>query len=288
MNAAQLIGLAVQVSLALIVFSVALNTRTGDLLWLFHRPGLLLRSMLSMYVVLPVVVALMAAAFSLNVPIEVALFALAVSPVPPILPNKEVKAGASTSYSVALLAVSALVAVVATPLAIWLLGRVTGRDIGISPQAVFRIVAMSVLLPLLAGALVRQFAPSFAARVSRPLSLAAAALLVLAFIPVIVKAWPAMLAHVGNFTLVAIILIVLVGLLVGHLLGGPDPGDRSALALSTAARHPGVAVAVASAIAPDDHSVVAAVLLAFLVSVIATGPYAKWRGRSAAARGASA
>jgi BASS family bile acid:Na+ symporter len=86
-------------------------------------------------------------------------------------------------------------------------------------------------------------------------------------------------AQIGNFTLVAIAVIVLVGLLVGHLLGGPDPRDRTALALSTASRHPGVAAGVAMAVMPDDRSVLAAVLFAFLVAVIVTTFYGKWRKR---------
>ena len=76
-------------------------------------------------------------------------------------------------------------------------------------------------------------------------------------------------------------VFVLASLLIGHLLGGPDPGDRTVLALASASRHPAVAMAAASAIsAPEKHPAVsAAVLLAFLVSAIVTGPYVKWRKR---------
>jgi BASS family bile acid:Na+ symporter len=70
-----------------------------------------------------------------------------------------------------------------------------------------------------------------------------------------------------------------VALVVGHLLGGSAPEERSVLALSTATRHPGVAMAVASAVTPDPKPIAAAVLLAVLVSAVVAFPYVKWSAR---------
>jgi bile acid:Na+ symporter, BASS family len=97
--------------------------------------------------------------------------------------------------------------------------------------------------------------------------------------------WPALVAQIGDFTLLAIVVFVVAGLAVGHWLGGPHPDDRTVLALSTATRHPGVAVAIAQVNAPDDHSIAAAVLLAFLVGTIVSVPYVKWRARRHSLRG---
>ena len=83
MDLKQLVLLALQVSILCTVFGFGLNTLVHDLLYLARRPGLLLRSVLSVLVVMPV----LAVAFSktLNLPhaTEVALVALAISPVPP-------------------------------------------------------------------------------------------------------------------------------------------------------------------------------------------------------------
>jgi len=274
---AQLIGLVLQASLAVIVFCVALNAQRGDMVSLLRRPGLWLRSILAMNIIMPLIAVLLAGAFALNRQIEVALIALAVSPVPPILPNKLMKAGASRSYSVALLALSAAMAVVLIPATIWLLGQAFGREVLVPPAAVFKAVAMSVLAPLLAGALVRELAPNVAAKISGPMAKLANVLLLAAFVPVVVVAWPELVKELGNFTLVAIAVLTLGGLLVGHVLGGPHDGDRTALALSTASKHPGVAIAVAGIIAPGDKSIVAAVLLAFLFGILVTAPYTRRR-----------
>ena len=63
------------------------------------------------------------------------------------------------------------------------------------------------------------------------------------------------------------------------MLGGPQPEDRTVLGLSAARRHPGMAMAMAHTLAPDDKVIPAAVLLIVLVAFIATIPYAKRRGR---------
>ena len=277
MTIAQIIGLVLQASLGVIVFCVALNAQRGDMVSLLRRPGLWLRSILAMNIIMPLIAVLLAGAFALNRQIEVALIALAVSPVPPILPNKLMKAGASRSYSVALLALSAAMAVVLIPATIWLLGQAFGREVLVPPAAVFKAVAMSVLAPLLAGALVRELAPNVAAKISGPMAKLANVLLLAAFVPVVVVAWPELVKELGNFTLVAIAVLTLGGLLVGHVLGGPHDGDRTALALSTASKHPGVAIAVAGIIAPGDKSIVAAVLLAFLFGILVTAPYTRRR-----------
>jgi BASS family bile acid:Na+ symporter len=277
MTTVQWIGLAIKASLMIIVFCVALHTQRGDLLSLLRRPGLALRSVLAMNIIMPIIAALLAFAFALNRQIELALIALAVSPVPPILPNKQVKAGASTSYAVGLLALASVVAIVLIPVTIDLLGRLFGRDVTVPPAAIFKALGITLLAPLLAGAIVRELAPGLAARLVKPLTLVGNIVLVAACVPILVVAWPELTKQIGNFTLVAIVVLVLIGLLVGHVLGGPDPGDRTALALSTAQRHPGVAVTVAAIVAPHDKSVVMAVLLAFLVSIIVTIPYTKWR-----------
>src|SRR6478736_8918521 len=190
MSTAQIIGLVIQASLITIVFCVALNTERGDIVSLLRRPGLWLRSVLAMNILLPLLAALLAGAFALNRQIEVALIALAVSPVPPILPNKLMKAGATRSYSVALLAMSAAVSIVLIPLMIWMVAKAFGHEVIVPPRIIFKVLATSVLAPLLAGALVRELAPGLAAKISGPLALVANILLVAAFVPVLVVAWP--------------------------------------------------------------------------------------------------
>jgi bile acid:Na+ symporter, BASS family len=120
------------------------------------------------------------------------------------------------------------------------------------------------------------------------LMLAATVLLVVSVIPILFTAWPAIASLIGNGTLAAIAVFILAGLAAGHLLGGPEPDNRSVLALATASRHPAVAMAIASANFPDQKLVPAAVLLYLLISAILSAPYLKWIGRQHGGRSVAA
>jgi len=75
---------------------------------------------------------------------------------------------------------------------------------------------------------------------------------------------------------------VAIGLIVGHLLGGPDPRDCVVLALATASRHPGVALAIAAANFPQEKRVLGAILLYLLISLVVSVAYLAWRRRELA------
>jgi bile acid:Na+ symporter, BASS family len=69
-----------------------------------------------------------------------------------------------------------------------------------------------------------------------------------------------------------------IGLAVGHILGGPLAGDRTALAISTSSRHPAVALAIATSGTVSEPKPELAIILLYLVvaSIIAL-PYQRWR-----------
>ena len=159
MDQKQLVILALQVSIVSIVFSFGLRSTSDDLLYLLRRPGLLLRSLLAVLVIMPVLAVVLTRLFDLRDTVEVTLIALAISPMPPLLPKKEVQAGGRRSYALALMATMAALAVVAVPLAVELLARYSGRPFGVPPGGIARIVLVTVFLPLLAGLAVRAMLP---------------------------------------------------------------------------------------------------------------------------------
>jgi bile acid:Na+ symporter, BASS family len=151
---------------------------------------------------------------------------------------------------------------------------------------VARIVVLSVLAPLAIGMAVRRVVPAFAERIATPVSLVGTVLLVAGALVVLVSAWPAIVSLIGNGTILAIAAFTLIGLVVGHLLGGAYPEDRTVLALSSASRHPGVAMAIAAANVPGQKLVGAAVVLYLLLSAVVSIPYLIWsRHQSAATTG---
>lgn len=279
MDLARLIRVAIPASILLLVFSLGLRATAADATYLLRRPVLLLRALLAMNVVVPLVAAALAALFDLTPAVKIALLAMAVSPVPPILPGKQLKLGGRASYVYGLLVAASLAAIVLVPLAIEVLGRLFQREAHIGVAVVAKLVMLTVLLPLVAGLAVRHLAPGLAERVAPWTSRLGNVLLLAGLLPVLVAAWPGIVSLIGNGTVLAIAAVVAAGLAAGHLLGGPDAEDRTALAIASSMRHPGVALAIAQVNFPGETLVRAAVLLFLLVNVIVTMPYGAWRKR---------
>jgi BASS family bile acid:Na+ symporter len=95
-------------------------------------------------------------------------------------------------------------------------------------------------------------------------------LLIAGALQVLIAAAPAMAALVGDGSLLAITALVVCAIAAGYALGGSSEHERSTLAIATAMRHPGIALAIASFNVPEAANVGAAVLLYVLASVVLT------------------
>jgi bile acid:Na+ symporter, BASS family len=288
MDAATLLPLLVKASILLMVLGIGLNASWRDALYLFRHPSLLFRSVLSMNVIMPLVAAALVVAFDLPLTVKVALVALAVSPVPPILPKKELKAGGDAPYAIGLLVAIAALAIITVPLAVSWFASAFDRSGEISPLAVAKVVLTSVLAPLAVGIAVRQWFPALAKRFAGRIGTLGNVLLILSVLPLAYAAWPAISALFGNGTVAVIAVMAVIGLVVGHVLGGPRSDDRTVLALSTASRHPAVALAAAVASGEETKAVLAAILLYLIVAAIVSVPYVMWRRRTEIAAPGSA
>jgi BASS family bile acid:Na+ symporter len=280
MTLAQVTIVALQASIFATVFCLGLEATLQDALSLFRRPRALLRALLAINVVMPVFAATLAAVFSLKPVVEVALVLLAVSPIPPILPQQQLKAGGSSSYIYGLLVAAGILSIVFVPVSIQILGLAFSRNVHISPMAVAEVVTMTILLPLGLGILVHWRAPGFARRRGRLLAFIAAGLLLVSIIPLLIVAGREMLLLIGNGTLLAMIAFTVVGLAAGHGLGRPDPGEQTTLALATASRHPGLAIVIAATNFPaQKKQIAAAILLYLVVRTLVVLPYSRRRKR---------
>jgi BASS family bile acid:Na+ symporter len=277
MTTAQWLTLALQVSLFLLMVTLGLKATLRDLTFLFRHPAMLIRAVLSMFVVMVVLAVIADRVFNLPPAVKIALVFLALAPVPPILPAKQFKAGGSQSYVFGLLVGAAVVSLAVVPIALKAVERVFDVPLHMPMPKVISAVMMSIIAPLVVGVVLSAVAPGLARRIARPMSIAATVVLVLAFLPVLFSTLPLLWELVGNGVLIALFAFSVVGLIVGHLLGGPDPDNRSVLALATAARHPAVALSIAMANFPDERAVVAVVLYHLIVAAIVSLPYLRRR-----------
>ena len=225
---------------------------------------------------MPACAVALAAAFELRTAVKWALVTLAISPVPPFLPIKQINAGGRAPYAISLLVVEALAAIGFVPGAIVVCGSVFHNDAYIGISTVTLIILATVLVPLALGMLARRFAPNLAAQISDPVGRVGSLLLLIGLAGMLLINVGGMVSLFGDGTILAIVAFSVLGLAVGHALGGPEPAGRAVLALASAARHPGIALAIVTANLPDHRSGLAAILLFVVVSMIVPIPYLRW------------
>jgi BASS family bile acid:Na+ symporter len=270
--------LALKLSVVAAILAIGLGATTADLVYLWRRPRQLARSLVAMYVAVPVVILLLAKLLPLTLPVRTAVLVLAISAGAPLLPKKLMRLGRE-GYVFSLVVTSSILAWVAVPLWVEVLAAAFGRDTSVDSMALARLIAKAFFAPLVLGMLLRRPLAKVADRLSEGLLAAAGAVLTVAGLALLALHGHLLVAA-GLEPLLALLAMTFVALAVGHLLGGPDAADRAALAVSCASRHVGIALLAASTVpGPKTAALVVAYVLA---SALASGLYLRWRRPPAA------
>jgi predicted Na+-dependent transporter len=241
--------------------------------YLWRRPGLLLRSLLAMYVLVPLAALILVKALTLPPGVEIGLLVLAVSAGAPLLPRKLLHIG-DGAYIFSLVVTSTLLAIVLVPAWLAALGPQFGNPPNLESSRVAWVLVKSFFLPLAVGMLVRWFFPTFAQQVGDRLMAIAGLVLTACALALLILHWDVLLeaGWPGVLTLATLIVLALA---IGHGLGGPAEEDRTALAIACSTRHLGIAVLVAASLPGPRTAVIIAVYI--LTSAVISIPYLRWR-----------
>ena len=268
-----------KLSVAGIIVAIGLDSTWRDIGYLWRRPGLLLRSVLAMYVLVPFVTVVAVALLELSPGVEAGLLVLAVSAGAPLLPRKLLKIG-DGAYIFSLVVTSSLLAIVLVPTWLAIIGAALGREIGLSVGQVAWVLTKSFLAPLVVGMLFRWRFPQLADRVGRTLMAVAGAVLTISALTLLALHLDILL-QASWLGVSALAGIGVAALAIGHLLGGPLPEERTALAIACATRHLGVAVLVAASLPGPRTAVIVALYI--VTSALVSLPYLRWRRGTAVA-----
>jgi BASS family bile acid:Na+ symporter len=280
-DAASIVKLMLIGGIILNVVSIGVRARPQDALTLIRQPALGARAMLAMFVLVPAFVLLLTTWLDLPRPAAAVLLALSVAPMPPLISNKEVKAGGDASYAIGLQVLATAFSLVAMPLMLTVAGLIFGKQFPFEPTAMVTVLALTVAVPMALGMAIGHFLPNSVPLVATWASRIGLVSLGLASLALVAARWGDIAARLGGGTLLVCVVIVAFALLVGQWLGGPDDGNRNALAITCAARHPGVAISVVSGLFPEDAAAILGMAgLYWITSFAMTIPYLKWRKAS--------
>jgi len=272
-----ILKLVLLLGVVLLVLAIGIRARLEQPLLLLRRPALALRAMVAMYVALPAFVLVLVWLVPLQACVGAVLLGFAVSPVLPPWAKKGAAVGGQTDYVIGLQVLSSGVALLVVPLMIWIVYRMFGVETALDPLAVELVLLVTVAAPLALGMGLARLYPG-AARLADRADRAGGVVLLLGAVVLLIVNGRAILGVIGQGTLIATVAVILFGLLVGHLLGGPDPGNRGALAEATVLRHPAIALLLASGAFPErEATVLGAVLMYLVASLLLSVPYERWR-----------
>jgi BASS family bile acid:Na+ symporter len=274
----------------LLMLTLGVETELADLAKLWRQPQLLMRALFAALVLFPVgagvIVYVLLKGPPAAVPIGLGLVVLAAAPGAPLLTQRASMAGGNLAIATSLQATLAALAVVTTPLTLLIFTAIfTNVEVSGNFLVIGKQVLIVQFLPLGLGLLVRRLGGDAAANIGNLLTTVANTLFIVLLVFLLGLSW-VLLPTVPWRGFAVIPPVVLLGLACGHLLGGPELGNRSSIATGVIARNAGLALFLLAANgAPQSIPTIIAYMV---VGAITALPYNIWikRQQAAAAVGA--
>jgi BASS family bile acid:Na+ symporter len=262
-----LVVIALQAGIVCVVVATGLRSRWSDATYLLKRPGMLARSIIARNILVPLIALAIASVYAREPAVRAAMLVLSVTGVPPTLPESEFRAGSREQTALGILISQTLLAIVFVPAGLLAFNAILGTQVVVTSSEVVAVVGELTLVPFFVALVVSYVSHPFATRISLPIHRLGQMLLIAGTLAIAIAFSRTWIQLAGNGTLLAVALMVLASLAVGHALGGQRRHDRIALAIASASSHPGIAIAIVTGNARTAvvGQIVAAVLLYIVI-----------------------
>ena len=269
-------------SVAMIAFvlssmvAMGLGLTVSQIIAPLRRARLVGLSLVANFVLMPVAALGLAALLRLDEPLGVGLLLLGTAAGAPFLPKLAQIAKGDLAFAVGLMVLLMVVTVAYLPLVLPLLLP----GVSVNPQKIARSLFLLMLLPLAGALAVRAWFPDLAVRTKPFLDKFSNLSLILLVVLITIANVNNVVAVFGTRGILAGIIFIASGFVVGWLLGGPEISTRRVLALGTAQRNIAAALVVGSQSFSDPKVVVMVVVVA-IVSLLILMPLSRKLANSA-------
>ena len=241
-------------------------------------------SLVANFLIVPLVAAGIARVLGLDPPIATGLLLLGLAPGAPFLPKVAELAQGNPGFAVGLMVLLLVGTVVCLPV----MGPLIITGARIDTWKIGQSLFFLMLLPLLAGLLLRATFPAPASRLRPALGFLANLSALIALVLIVALNLGSVLRLLGTGAILAAVALVLLSSLIGWLLGGPDPGIRRVLALGTGLRNVAAALLVGAQNFTDPMVNVMVIVSALVGLVLLLFAARAMRRRARAVAGAAA
>jgi BASS family bile acid:Na+ symporter len=230
--------------IVLYMFSVPLETTRGEIIGYLKDFNLMGRALLANFVVIPILGIIIAQFFDLPPDFRTGFLLLAMAPGGLLALQFARVSKGNRVFAVALLLVFCLLAILITPLFVYLFFSKEG-----SGRLPFGWLTMMLLLlivvPLVVGRMLQKIIPEQAPKLGLWLGRLSIVIFIIAAVMAGKYKSPA-IKLMGTNGIAAIVLLILGAWVVGWLLGGPEIRNRKVLAIASSMRNAGVCLPIAS------------------------------------------
>ena len=234
----------VVIFLVSVMLSIGLEVTLEGLVSATHSKKLLAKTLIGNFVVMPLLAILIARVLPLSRNVEVGILLLAAAPGALFAINFTRKMKGSVPTAAALLLLLTGLSFVLTPPLVEISLHLE-KEVTVNYGRVMLTLLLLVALPLFAGRAIRLRAPSIAQAIQKPASICAGIFFVLVTILTLTLK-SAATKKLGGYDVLALILLVVGGMLVGWASGGPEAGTRRVLVITTSMRNIALCLEIAS------------------------------------------
>jgi BASS family bile acid:Na+ symporter len=252
------------------MLAMGLNLTVGQIITPLRNVRLVTLSLLVNFVLMPLAAVGLATLLRLDEPLSVGLLLLGSAAGAPFLPKLAQIARGNLAFAVGLMVLLMVNTVGYLPLVLPLLLP----GVSVNPAKIARSLFLLMLLPLAGALAVRAQFPDIAARTKPVLDRLSNLSLILLGLLITLANVNNVLDVFGTRGILAGLLFIAIGFVIGWFLGGPDINTRRVLALGTAQRNIAAALVVGSQSFSDPKVVVMVVVVA-IVSLLVLMPLSR-------------
>src|SRR2546427_3063317 len=242
------------------MLAMGLNLTVGQIITPLRNVRLVTLSLLVNFVLMPLAAIGLATLLRLDEPLGVGLLLLRSAAGAPFLPKLAQIARGNLAFAVGMMVLLMVITVGYLPLVLPLLLP----GVSVNPAKIARSLFLLMLLPLAGALVVRARFAEVAARTKPVLDRLSNLSLILLVLLITVANVKNVLAVFGTRGILAGLLFIAIGFVIGWFLGGPDIDTRRVLALGTAQRNIAAALVVAGQSFSDPKVVVMVVVVAIV------------------------
>jgi len=273
------LGAIVQISALVFVVSsmlaMGLSLTVPAIIEPLKNVRLVLLALAVNFIAMPLVVWGIQAVMNLDQDIYTGLVLMATAAGAPFLPKLAQTAKGNVAFSVGLMVMLMVITVVYMPLVMPLLLS----DVEVNPWDIARSLIFLMILPLAIGLFVKARYSTTAQGLQPVMSQTSSVAIALMLVGAIILQWESIVSLIGTGGLVAILVFLVVGFVLGYVSGGSDPGTRSVMGLGTAQRNLAAAMVVGAQNFSDSPNVLITVIVAGLVGLALLLPVAAEFGK---------